>query len=121
MFWLSGWRKRKEHKKRYKWLIEEFPKLAVAMFESLRDLNHPDTPKERTYERIAQSFGYTIGLSYSESNEAAVDIVQRAKLVNSLNLRTIVILLICETAGLRTQPGVELVMACVYDVIPESY
>lgn len=121
MSWFTGWRERRERRKRYEWLIEEFPKLAVAQFETLRDLNHPDTPKERLYKIIINSFAYTIGIPYVECDESAEDILQRAKHVNSLSLRTVVTILICETAGLKTQFGVKAAMACVWDIIPEHY
>ena len=121
MSWFSDWRERRKRRKRYEWLIKDFPKLAVAIFETLRDQNPPDTPKERLYKTIIHSFAYTIGIPYAECDESAEDILQRAKLVNSVNLRTVVTMLICETTGLKTEFGVQAAMACVWDIIPENY
>lgn len=51
MSWFSRWN---ERRKRDKWLINEYPKIALAQFQSLRDLNPPDTPNEVFYKTIIE-------------------------------------------------------------------
>ena len=73
----SVWKEAIKHRKRDKWLVREFPKLALAQFQTLRDLN-PSTPREELYETIIKGFGDTFGVSNEKSDEFAKHILHTA-------------------------------------------
>ena len=60
-----------ERRKRDKWLINEFPHLALVQFETLCDLNGSDTPKEGLYKTLIEGYALTFGVSNENRDEYA--------------------------------------------------
>ena len=118
----SVWKEAIKHRKRDKWLVREFPKLALAQFQTLRDLN-PSTPREELYETIIKGFGDTFGVSNEKSDEFAKHILHTATRFEPsepFGLRTVVVSLICATWSLRSELFISVAMSSVSEIIPED-
>ena len=109
-----------ERRKRDKWLINEFPKVALAQFETFRDLRHSDTPREELYEIIIKGFAETFGVSNENLDEYVEYILQTASLTEPLCLRMIVVTLICTTWSLKGELSVAVAINSVSEIIPEN-
>ena len=109
-----------ERRNRDKWLINEFPKLALAQFETLRDLNPPGTPKEELYETIIKGFALTFDVPNEKRDEYAEHILQAARLTGPLCLQMVVVSLICSTWSLKSELSIAVAMSSVSDIIPEN-
>lgn len=64
----SVWKDAIKHRKRDKWLIGEFPKLALAQFKKSRNLM-PSASKEELYETVIHSFAEMFGVSYENRDK----------------------------------------------------
>lgn len=112
---LFSWNKRR---KRDKWLINEFPKVALAQFETLRDLN-PSTTPEELYETMIGGFALTFGVPTEKHDEYAQHILHVASLTGPLCLRMVVVSLICSTWSLKSELSVAVAISSVSEIIPE--
>ena len=113
----------KERRKRDKWLINEFPRVALAQFETLCDLNPPDTPKEKLYEIMIKGFATTFGVSNENSDEFAKHILHTATLAEPsepFGLRMVVVSLICATWSLKSELSIAVAISSVSEIIPEN-
>ena len=122
MSFFSDWKERKKHKERDKWLIREFPSLALAQFQTLRDLNPSDT-KEQVYTAIINGFGLTFGVPYENQDEFAEYILTTARLgepSEPFGLRMVVVALICSTWSLKSELSIAIAISSVSEVIPEN-
>ena len=116
----SSFSKWNESRKRDKWLINEFPHLALAQFKTLRDLNGSDTPKEELYKTLIAGYALTFGVSNENRDEYAKHILHTASLTGPLSLRMIVVSLICSTWSLKSELSIAVAMSSVEDIIPEN-
>ncbi len=118
----SDWKERRKHKDRDKWLIREFPRLALTHYETLRDLNPSDTPKKQLYETIIRGFALTFGVPNEKRDEFTECILHTATLgepSEPFGLRMIVVSLICSTWSLKSELSIAVAITSVSEVIPE--
>ena len=118
----SIWKEAIKHRKRDKWLIQEFPKLALAQFEGLRDVM-PSASKEELYEPIIHSFAEMFGVSYENRDKYTDQILHSARLADSVQpfgLRMVVVSLICSKWSLKSELSIAVAITSVSEVIPEN-
>lgn len=117
----SVWKEHRKHKDRDTWLIQEFPRVALAQFETLRDIHPSDTP-EYIYKIIIQGFGSMFGVPIEKRDEYAEYILHTATLAEPhepFGLRMVVVSLICSRWSLKSELSIAVAISSVSDVIPE--
>ncbi len=116
MSWFSNWNARR---KRDKWLIREYPKLALAEFETLRDIN-PSLTSEELYETIIGGFATTFGVPTEKHDEYIQHVLQIASRPGPVCLRMVVVVLICMTWSLKSELSIATALSSVSEIIPED-
>ena len=121
MSFFSDWKERRKHKDRDKWLIREFPRLALALFQALRD-SDPFATKEQVYTTMIKGFGHTFGVPNEKQEEFTEHILATARLCEPsepFGLRMIVVALICSTWSLKSELSIAVAINSVSEVIPD--
>ncbi len=116
MSFLSKWKERRD---KDKWLINEFPKLTLASFETLCDLGNT---KEKSYELIIRGHALAFGVPNEKRDEFTEYILHTATLgepSEPFGLRMIVVSLICSTWSLKSELSIAVAITSVSEVIPE--
>ncbi len=108
-----------ERRKRDKWLINEYPKDALAQFETLRDLS-PYRTSEELYETIIGGFAITFGIPTEKHDAYTQHVLEVASRPGSVCLRMVVVVLICMTWSLKSEMSIALALSKVSEVIPED-
>ena len=115
MSWFSDW---SERKKRDKWLVNEYPKDALAQFETLRGIS-PHCSSEELYETIIKGFAIGMGIPTEKHDEYTEQVFQIASRPGPVCLRMVVVVLICMTCSLKSELAIATVLSSVSEVIPE--
>ena len=118
----SVWNEHRKHKDRDKWLIREFPQLALAQFQTLRNIN-PSYTKEEVYTTLIKGFGSVFGVPIEKRDEYAEYILDTATLAEPhepFGLRMVVVSLICSTWSLKSELSIAVAISSVSEIIPEN-
>ena len=117
----SEWNHRR---KLNKYLLNEFPRVLVAQFNTFRDLT-PDRPKEEIYKIIIAGTSHVFGISSEDRDKYVDHILQKADTVcNSFSiplcLRAVALAIIIDTTGKTRTIFIATAQTCVWDMIPED-
>ena len=117
----SVWKESIKHRKRDKWLIQEYPKIALEEFEGLREIN-PSLTSEELYVTIIKDFALAVGVpiaNHAGYTESILEAARSIEPVEPFGLRMIVVSLICSRWSLRSELAIATAISSVSDVIPE--
>lgn len=117
MSFFSDWNARR---KRDKWLIREYPQVALEEFERLREIN-PSLTSEELYAMIIQDFALAAGvpiINHVGYTESILQAARSAEPVKPFGLRMIVVSLICSRWSLRSEKSSAVAITSVSKVIP---
>ena len=120
----SSWReRRRKRRERDRWLMDEFPEIALAKFQNFRDFDNRsgfDRPKKEIYEIIIKDFAHTFGVPNEYRDEYVEEILHTASLAGPLCLRMVVVSLICTTWRFKSELSFDFAMIRVKHIIPED-
>ena len=118
MSFFSDWNARR---KRDKWLIREYPEVALEEFERLREIN-PSLTSEELYTMIIKDFALAVGvpiINHVGYTESILQAARSAEPSEPFGLRMIVVSLICSTWSLKSELSIATAIARVSEVISE--
>lgn len=108
-------------RKRDKWLIREYPKVALEEFEGLRNIN-PSLTSEKLYETIIKDFALAVGVpitNFVGYTESILHTARSAEPAEPFGLRMIVVSLICSAWSLKSDLAIAAAISSVSEIIPE--
>ena len=117
----SVWKNAIKHRKQDKWLIQEYPKIALEEFKGLREIN-PSLTSEELYVTIIKDFALAAGVpiaNHAGYTESILEAARSIEPVESFGLRMIVVSLICSRWSLRSELAIATAISSVSNVIPE--
>lgn len=115
----SVWRNAIKHRKRDKWLVDEYPKDALAQFQTLRNISPSRTPEE-LYETIIGGFAITFGIPTEKHDAYTQHVLEVASRPGPVCLRMVVVVLICMTWSLKSELSIAAALSKVSEIIPED-